>query len=165
MFPSFCEKQKGGKREAFRLTFHGKSARVLLCALIRTTDMSAASRLVPNDTSIANMFKNGTGVWKKFRSKDVTTGVTGTADSDETDDLTVLQVVTFLVKWTFEVLIQIASLIPIWIWIVIAVVLYVRYLLTPTGQSVSSSDANSETSSFSCKQSGFCQEWYKHFAV
>ena len=53
---------------------------------------------------------------------------------EEDEDLTVLGVVIFLIKWMYGVTISILSMIPAWILITIALILFIRYLLRPCGE-------------------------------
>ena len=65
-------------------------------------------------------------VWKNWKRHNTTL-----SESDDEEDLSVLGVVIFLIKWLWGVMIAVLSLIPNWILILIAVVLFVRYLLKP----------------------------------
>lgn len=49
------------------------------------------------------------------------------------EDLTVMGVVIFLIKWLWGVIIEVLSLLPQWILITVGVLLFARYLLMPLG--------------------------------
>lgn len=85
--------------------------------------------------------------------------------ADDAGDMTLLQVILFMIKWLFAVVFEIASLIPSWIWITIAVVIYVRYLCLPSGTSQESGMRVKLTSVLLLNQCASCREWYKHFAA
>lgn len=88
------------------------------------TDDSLSS--IPNkNTSLfpANVFNSS--VWGTNQNNATT------PESKEEEDLTVLGVVIFLIRWLFGVIVEVGSLIPAWILILIAVVIFVRYMLMP----------------------------------